>query len=71
MDKQKHYAIYGLDPHQNMGMRRWTWGNKEAKKMGGRQTERKETDGLQTRTFEIQLDIHNDSKWAKLSPGTP
>jgi hypothetical protein len=35
VDKQKHYAIYGLDPHQNMGMRQGTWENKGAKKGGG------------------------------------
>jgi len=35
-----------------------------------RDTGRKETDGLQTRTFEIQVDIHNDSKWANLSQCT-
>lgn len=75
MDKQKHYAIYWLDPHQNMGVRQWTWSNRGKEKEGGkrereRDTERKESDGLQTRTFEIQVDIHNDSKWANLSQCT-
>jgi hypothetical protein len=41
------------------------WGEREREI----QRERKLMDCKQE--LEIQLDIHNDSKWAKLSPGTP
>jgi hypothetical protein len=40
VDKQKHYAIYWLDPHQNMGVRQQTGGNKGAKIIKGRERER-------------------------------